>query len=184
MINGYFTMFTCIIIIACIHSQVPTCVKMECSDSPAERLGVKDEWRCVTMECGGQCVLMAGMKWRQMLSVVNLDLKNQVLGDNGLFQLTFILILYYTVTIESYMYSSVERGNTTIILFHGIDCKANRHYSSLLDCVNRSSIRIETGSCDQDEIASVVCLGSKTSSTSPTTMVNGEVGEHDNNDCG
>ena len=40
-------------------------------DLLVERLRERDEWRCATMEYGGQCVLMDGMKWQQMLSVVN-----------------------------------------------------------------------------------------------------------------
>ena len=53
--------------------QAPVRVRMERSDSLVDRTREKDEWRCVTMEYGGQCVLMTGMKWMQMLSVVNLD---------------------------------------------------------------------------------------------------------------
>ena len=38
----------------------------------------KDEWRFATIECGGQCVMMDGMKWMQVLSVVNLDMDGKV----------------------------------------------------------------------------------------------------------
>ena len=38
----------------------------------------KDEWRFATMEYGGQCVTMAGMKWMQMLSVLSLGMDIQV----------------------------------------------------------------------------------------------------------
>ena len=31
----------------------------------------KDEWRFATIECGGQCVTMAGIRWMQMLSAGN-----------------------------------------------------------------------------------------------------------------
>ena len=38
----------------------------------------KDEWRFASMECGGQCVTMAGMRWTLMLSVISLDMEHQV----------------------------------------------------------------------------------------------------------
>ena len=38
----------------------------------------KDEWRFATMEYGGQCVTMAGMKWMQMWSVESLGMARQV----------------------------------------------------------------------------------------------------------
>ena len=34
----------------------------------------KDEWRFATMECGGQCVLMDGVKQQKDLSVISLDM--------------------------------------------------------------------------------------------------------------
>ena len=40
-------------------------------DLLVEGVRERDEWRCATMEYGGQCVLVDGMKWQQMLSVVN-----------------------------------------------------------------------------------------------------------------
>ena len=43
-----------------------------------EAVREKDEWRFATMEYGGQCVTMAGMKWMQMLSVLNLDMDSRV----------------------------------------------------------------------------------------------------------
>ena len=38
----------------------------------------KDECRFATMEYGGQCVTMAGMKSMLILSVLNLDMDSQV----------------------------------------------------------------------------------------------------------
>ena len=38
----------------------------------------KEEWRFATMEYGGQCVTMAGIKSMQLLSVDSLDIKSQV----------------------------------------------------------------------------------------------------------
>ena len=57
----------------CIHSlftkeQVPATVKILMSSWLAERVREKDEWRFVTMEYGGQCVTMAGIKWLLMSS--------------------------------------------------------------------------------------------------------------------
>ena len=40
----------------------------------------KVELRFATMEYGGQCVTMAGMKWMQLLFVDNWDLDNKVGG--------------------------------------------------------------------------------------------------------
>ena len=40
----------------------------------------KVELRFATMEYGGQCVTMAGMKWMQLLFVGNWDLDNKVGG--------------------------------------------------------------------------------------------------------
>ena len=36
-----------------------------------ERVREKDEWRFATMEYGGQCVTMAGIKWMLILSANN-----------------------------------------------------------------------------------------------------------------
>ena len=36
-----------------------------------ERMREKDKWRFATMEYGGQCVTMAGIKWMLMSSVNN-----------------------------------------------------------------------------------------------------------------
>ena len=41
------------------------------SDWLEERASGKDEWRFVTMEYGGQCVTMAGIKWMLMSSANN-----------------------------------------------------------------------------------------------------------------
>ena len=60
--------------------QVSATVLMVRSDWLEERMREKDEWRFATTECGGQCVTMAGMKWMQMLSVINLDMEYQVRG--------------------------------------------------------------------------------------------------------
>ena len=38
----------------------------------------KDEWRFATVEYGGQCVTLAGMRWMQALSVVSLVMEHQV----------------------------------------------------------------------------------------------------------
>ena len=38
----------------------------------------KEEWKCATMECGGQCALMDGIALLLILLVVNLDTQTQV----------------------------------------------------------------------------------------------------------
>ena len=43
-----------------------------------ERVREKDEWRFATMEYGGQCVTMAGIKWMLMLSANNWAMDNLV----------------------------------------------------------------------------------------------------------
>ena len=43
-----------------------------------ESVREKDEWRFATMEYGGQCVTMAGIKWMQMLFVDSLGMGSQV----------------------------------------------------------------------------------------------------------
>ena len=45
-----------------------------------ERTRQKDEWSFASVDFGLKCVIMAGMKWTQMLSVVNLDMETQVVG--------------------------------------------------------------------------------------------------------
>ena len=52
----------------------------------------KDEWRFATMEYGGQCVTMAGMKWMLMLSVLSLDMDGQVRTRVLLFRMIITLI--------------------------------------------------------------------------------------------
>ena len=44
---------------------------MVTSDWLEERVREKDEWRFATMEYGGQCVTMAGIKWMLILSANN-----------------------------------------------------------------------------------------------------------------
>ena len=46
-----------------------------------ERTRQKDEWSFASVDLGGKCVTMAGMKWTQKLSVVNLDMETQVVGE-------------------------------------------------------------------------------------------------------
>ena len=61
------------------HSkQVLAAVKMVMSDWLEEKTREKDEWRYATMEYGGQCVTMAGMRWMLMLSASSWDMENQV----------------------------------------------------------------------------------------------------------
>ena len=43
-----------------------------------ESVREKDEWRFATMEYGGQCATMAGIKWMQLSSANSLDMDNQV----------------------------------------------------------------------------------------------------------
>jgi hypothetical protein len=43
-------------------------------DFLTEKIKEMEEWRCATMECGGQCVQMDGMKLLLTLSVINLDI--------------------------------------------------------------------------------------------------------------
>ena len=56
-------------------------MKMVKSGCVEGRMREKDEWRFATMEYGGQCVTMAGMKWMQMLSVLSLGMDSQVKGN-------------------------------------------------------------------------------------------------------
>ena len=58
--------------------QVQVSVKMVRSDCVEGSMREKDKWRFATMEYGGQCVTMAGMKWMQTLSVLSLDMDSQV----------------------------------------------------------------------------------------------------------
>ena len=58
--------------------QVPAAVEMVMSDWLEERMREKDEWRFATMEYGGQCVTMAGIKWMLMSSANNWAMNNLV----------------------------------------------------------------------------------------------------------
>ena len=58
--------------------QAQTCAKTVRSSCIKGKMKEKDEWRFATMDYGGQCVTMAGMKWMQMLSVLSLDMDIQV----------------------------------------------------------------------------------------------------------
>ena len=49
-----------------------------------ERMREKEEWRFATMEYGGQCVTMAGIKSMQLSSVVSLDMESKVISDQAL----------------------------------------------------------------------------------------------------
>ena len=63
-----------------LGKQVPAAVEMVMSgwSQLKERMREKDEWRYVTVEYGGQCVTMAGMKWMLMWSANNWDMDNLV----------------------------------------------------------------------------------------------------------
>ena len=64
-------------------------VKTLMSDWLEESVKTKDEWRYATMEYGGQCVMMAGMRWMPMSSANSWDTAIQVstMSYNG-FSLT------------------------------------------------------------------------------------------------
>ena len=51
---------------------------MVISDWLEEIVREKDEWRSATMEYGGQCVTMAGIKWMLMSSAINWVMDNLV----------------------------------------------------------------------------------------------------------
>jgi hypothetical protein len=51
---------------------------MVMSDWLVERAREKDEWRFATVEYGGQCVTMAGMRLMLMLSADNWNMDNLV----------------------------------------------------------------------------------------------------------
>ena len=51
--------------------QVPAIVEMVMFNWLVERIREKDEWRFATMEYGGQCVTMAGIKWMLLSSANN-----------------------------------------------------------------------------------------------------------------
>ena len=53
------------------QKQAPATVKMVTCGWLEGRMKEKDEWRFATIEYGGQCVTMAGMKWMQVLSVLS-----------------------------------------------------------------------------------------------------------------
>ena len=58
--------------------QVTAAVEMVMSDWLEEIVREKDELRFATMEYGGQCVTMAGIKQMLMLSADNWDMDNLV----------------------------------------------------------------------------------------------------------
>ena len=49
-----------------LSNQARAAVEMVISGWLEERVREKDEWRFATVEYGGQCVTMAGMKWMLM----------------------------------------------------------------------------------------------------------------------
>ena len=49
-----------------LSNQARAAVEMVISGWLKERVREKDEWRFATVEYGGQCVTMAGMKWMLM----------------------------------------------------------------------------------------------------------------------
>ena len=55
--------------------QVQACAMMVKFDFTTDKILIreKEEWRCASMECGGQCVQMDGMKLLLMLSALSLD---------------------------------------------------------------------------------------------------------------
>ena len=57
-------------------------VKILMSGWLEERVREKDEWRFATVEYGGQCVTIAGMKWMLMWSANSWDMDNLVKNES------------------------------------------------------------------------------------------------------
>ena len=106
----------------------------------------KNKWRCDTMECGGQCVLMAGVTLLLMLFVVNWALTP---------------VSFTGCCNSCYLSLSINRGcihrrwmgkfsNT----FNSITC--NEAHPMLLQCVNEQSIGVDNN-CGENNIAGVIC---------------------------
>ena len=98
----------------------------------------KDEWRFATMEYGGQCVTMAGMKWMQLLSVLSLDM---IQFDQ------FWVSIPLGVPVSNF---GAGEGPT---LFDNVTC--NQTHSELSQYIDLWTIGLHN--CDQDNTAGVIC---------------------------
>ena len=101
------------------------------SDWLEERMR-EDEWRFATMEYGGQCVTMAGIKWMQVSSANSLVLTIRAIPTSN---------------------SHIGAGGGTI-LFENVRC--NQSHSTLSQCVD---LRLIGGLYNCYHTAGVICVG-------------------------
>ena len=118
-----------------------------------ERVREKDEWRFATMEYGGQCVTMAGIKWMLTSSADNWDMGSQVLQviikcifSNLIQQISSI---FQGIPTNSSWFGSGEGP----VLLNNVACNAS--YTHLLECTHPMSIGMHE--CTRDSIAGVIC---------------------------
>ena len=112
----------------------------------------KDEWRCATMDNGGQCVLiMAGIKWLLILSVVSLDTTNPVSLIYVLNSMCCQLVIYHCPS-KGLALNVFGRGSSPL-LFNNISC--NKTHSMLFQCIDVQNIAVYN--CSENNTAGVIC---------------------------
>ena len=129
--------------------QVQVCAKMVMFNWLVKKVSGKDKWRCATMECGEQCVLMAGVILLLVLSVINWD--TQTLVSYVYMMLCYVLILSLSTNIGG-AFTNFRWENSPII-FNNIAC--NETHSTLLQCFGEHNIGVFD--CGGSKTAGVIC---------------------------
>ena len=127
---------------------------------------LRDVWRSASVESGGLCVMMGGMKMMQRLSAVSLDYPVKV-SMCYIIHLPYPSQLYYSPLPLSVclLFSHTHAGSYAlnrarfgrgigIIYFDEVECIGNE--TRLVDCENDGII---IHNCLHKEDASVVCQG-------------------------
>ena len=126
-------------------------VKILIFDWLEESVRVKDEWRSATMEYGGQCVTMAGIKWMLMLSANNWATAAILVREYGYVQKISNLVSFLSLAIAiPLMKSGVGAGP---VLLNNVSCTQSS--TEISQCVHPLSIGIHH--CNKSHTAGVKC---------------------------
>ena len=135
-----------------LQNLVQAYVKMVKFDSVTKKILIKEkvEWRCASMECGGQCVQMDGIKLLLILSALSLDTALEItVGYHR-----SIIFLFLSLSAKGISPAKYPP------LFDNIVCSEN--YSMLLQCFDVHNFGIYDN-CESGT-AEVICEMSNVSS--------------------
>ena len=112
----------------------------------------KEEWKCATMECGGQCALMDGMTLLLILLVVNCNLDTQT-QVSEFSPLKVLLASHSSLPATIGVPLKDYEWENSLSLFNNTAC--NETHSTLFQCISEDNIGVYD--CGENNTARVVC---------------------------